>query len=133
MKIKNIFKNERKEMLKFITNLPEDNCIENFNKYLDSLSEDDFEKRYIYMLNIKYRTFVETVLKNKYNKMSKEKLIEIITEAYLESPYSYESFRDNNDFIINNTDNLEEAYRLIRDYMGECYNLLIAEIDSSKK
>lgn len=136
MEIKNVFKNEREEILRFITNLPKDNCIENFDRYLDLSPEGDFEKRYIDILNSRCRTLGQSILRNKYSKLSKEKLLEVAIDAHMEAPYSYEAYRDNNEFnefIENNTDNLEEAYKLIRDYMGECYNILINEIDSSKK
>lgn len=44
MEITNVFKDEREEILKFITNLPKDNCIRNFKKYTNLCPEDDFEK-----------------------------------------------------------------------------------------
>ena len=136
MEIKNVFKNEREEILRFITNLPKDSCIENFNKYLDLSPQGEFERRYINTLCNNLKKLGKKVLRNKYDKLSREELLEEIIEANMDAPYSYESYCDNgefDEFIGNNTDNLEEAYKLIRDYMGECYNLLIAEIDSSKK
>lgn len=136
MEINNVFKNEREEILKAITSLPKDNCMENFNKYLELSPEGEFERRYINALNKNLRDFAKKILNNRYNKLSKEELLNIAIEAYIDSPYSYESYRDNDEFdefIENNTDSLDEAYELIRDYMGECYNILINEIDSSKK
>lgn len=136
MEITNVFKNEREEILKAIINLPKDNCIENFDKYLDLSPEGEFERRYINTLSNNLTKFARKVLRNKYNKLSKEELLEEIIEANMDVPYSYESYCANdefNEFIENNTDTLCEAYELIKEYMAECYYLLITEIESSKK
>lgn len=136
MEITNVFKDEREGILKFITNLPKDNCIRNFKRYTNLCPEDDFEKKYVNKLNNNLHMLGKTLLKNKYSKLSKEELLKEVIECYIESPYSFEAYCENgelDDFIDYMTDSLEEAYNFIKSYMGECYNELIDEIDSSKK
>ena len=135
MEINKIFKEERKEILEFITNLPEDNCIENFCSYLDSCPENKFEKEYVRKLNYNLRSFGKTILRNKYRNLSQEEMLDIIVDAYMECPYSYDAYRDNGEFeefIEYNTTCQKEAYTIIKQYMIDIYNELIKTLDKTK-
>ena len=135
MEINKIFKEERKEILEFVTNLPEDNCIENFCNYLDSCPENKFEKDYVRKLNYNLRSFGETILRNKYKNLSQEKMLDIIVDAYMECPYSYDAYRNNGEFeefIDYNTTCQREAYIFIKQYMIDMYNKLIKDLDKTK-
>lgn len=136
MEINNVFKNEREIIRKAIASLPKDSCIENFDRYLDLSVEGEFERSYIKSLNDNLMKLANKILMNKYSKLSKEELLKVVIDSYIDAPYSCTSYIDNHEFyefILDNTDSLDEAHMLIKDYMEKCYIELINEIDSSKK
>lgn len=136
MLINDIFKNQKEEILKKIENLPVYNCINNFDKYLSQSPNDDFEYKYINLLCRNREDLAKKVISKYYSKLSKDELLEELIKANIDAPYSFESYFENNeltDFFSNHNHNDADAHELIKEYMLNQYNNLIAELELPAK
>jgi len=132
MKINDIFKNEKNEILKGIENLPVFNCIDNFVQYIDQSTTDKFEQLYIRALREEIEDLGREVIKRELSSLKEDELMEKLVSAYIDPPYSFQSYYDNDelvDFFENNKLNDADAHPLIKEYMLRQYNILVQQLD----
>lgn len=136
MEINNVFKNEKDELLERIENLPVFNCIQNFDKYLNTKADSDFERRYITSLNNNIEDLGREILIKNYESLEKEELLKKLVLAHIDAPYSFMSYFENEEipeFFDNYGYNDADAHSIIKKYMIDEYKKLVDTVEQTSK
>lgn len=90
MKITEVFTDEIAKIQEVVNNMPMENCISNFDKYIDSSSFEgatDFEQKYIQKLRYHLGEFVVEIFMKKHKGKDREQLLEEIKREYMGQGY----------------------------------------------
>ena len=105
MKITEVFTDEIAKIQEVVNNMPMENCISNFDKYIDSPSFEgatDFEQKYIRKLRCHLGEFAVGILMKKHKDKDREQLLEEIKREYMGQGYG--------EIVVTIGDNLSGAY-----------------------
>ena len=90
MKITEVFTDEIAKIQEVVNNIPMENCISNFDKYIDSPSFEgatDFEQKYIRKLRCHLGEFAVGIFMKKHKDKDREQLLEEIKREYMGQGY----------------------------------------------
>jgi len=140
MKITEVFTDEIAKIQEVVNNIPMENCISNFGKYIDSPSFEgatDFEQKYIRKLRCHLGEFVVKIFMKKHEGKDREQLLEEIKREYMGQGYgiitnwAYWAYNVSmEDIFWEYSDS--ELYESIKEYMQNTLEVVREELLKTK-
>jgi len=137
MKITEVFTDEIAKIQEVVNNMPMENCISNFDKYIDSPSFEgatDFEQKYIRKLRCHLGEFAVGIFMKKHKDKDREQLLEEIKREYMGQGYGditnwvYNASME--DIFWEYSDS--ELYESIKEYMQNTLEVVREELLKTK-
>jgi len=137
MKITEVFTDEIAKIQEVVNNMPMENCISNFDKYIDSPSFEgatDFEQKYIRKLRCHLGEFAVGIFMKKHKDKDREQLLEEIKREYMGQGYGditnwvYNASME--DIFWEYSDS--ELYESIKEYMQNTLEVVRKELLKTK-